>query len=97
MTDLLTVLRVLNILIWGALFAFVVGGAWTAIRGKDVRRSDPWRLGVAAVSAFIILGNLRWILAPDSDALFRAIYMMGAIVGLYKIYLVCTYGRGPKL
>lgn len=94
---MLTALRILNIFIWSGLLVYVFAGAAAAVTGKDVRRADPWRLSVAAVSVFIVLGNLRWLFAPDNEALFRAVYILGAVIGLFKIYLARTYGRGPKL
>jgi hypothetical protein len=94
---MLTALRILNLVIWGALLLCMIPGAQATVRGKEVRRGDPWRLGVAAVSIVIILGNIRWLVAPDNAALFIAIYVLTAIVGGYKIVLAKTYGRGPKL
>jgi hypothetical protein len=94
---MLTVLRVVNLLIWSALFFYVLRGAISTVTGKDTRRGDPMRLGVAAVCIVIVLGNLRWLVAPDDQTLFIAVYVLTAIVGIYKIILARTYGRGPKL
>lgn len=94
---MLTALRIINIAIWGALLAYMLPSARIAVIGKDVRRADPWRLSVAAVAILMILGNLRWLLAPDSDLLLGAVSALGIIVGAFKIILARTYGRGPKL
>jgi hypothetical protein len=94
---MMTALRLLNLIIWGGLWVYMVPGAWSAVRGKEIRRGDPMRLGVAAVCVVMILGNLRWLFAPDSDSLFASIYALSAMVGIYIIRLAKAYGRGPKL
>jgi hypothetical protein len=94
---LLTALRVANLIVWGALFIYMLPAARHAITGKDVRRADPMRLSVAAVCIVMILGNIRWLFAPDNQTLFASIYVLSAFVGVYKIILARTYGRGPKL
>jgi hypothetical protein len=94
---MLTALRLLNVLIWTGLLLYMLPSARHAVTGRDVRRADPWRLSVAVVSIVIILGNLRWLMAPDNALLFGAVYVLTAMVGIYKIILARTYGRGPKL
>jgi hypothetical protein len=94
---LLTALRLLNVLIWTGLLLYMLPGARQAVIGTGVRRSDPWQLSVAFISVAIVLGNLRFLLAPDNDAMFAAVYVLTAIVGVYKIVLARTYGRGPHL
>lgn len=93
----MTELRILNLLIWSALLLYMAPGASHAVSGKDVRRGDPMRLGVGAVCLVMILGNLRWLMAPDSDALFAAVYVLNALVGAYLFRLAKSYGRGPLL
>jgi hypothetical protein len=94
---MLTALRILNIAIWTGLLAYMLPAARSAVTGRDTRRGDPMRLGVASVCLVIILGNIRWLIAPDSQPLFLALYVLTAIVGVYKIILARTYGRGPRL
>lgn len=94
---MLTALRILNIVIWSGLFVFMFVGARSAVTGKGVRLGDPWRLSVASVSVLMILGNLRWLLAPKSEDLLAAISVLGIIVGSFKLYLARLYGRGPRL
>lgn len=94
---MLTALRLLNVLIWTGLLVYMLPGARHAVTGKEVRRADPWQLSVAVVSFVIILGNLRFLLAPENETMFAAVYVLTAIVGIYKIILARTYGRGPKL
>jgi hypothetical protein len=94
---LLTALRVANLLVWGALFAYMVPAARHAVTGKDVRRADPMRLSVAAVCIVMILGNLRWLIAPENMNMLGAVSVLSLLVGIYKIILARTYGRGPRL
>jgi hypothetical protein len=94
---MLTVLRIANTVIWAALLAYMFKGAKAAVTGKGVRRADPMRLGISSVCLVMLLGNLRWLLAPDSDALFATVYVLNGIVGIYIIVLGYAYGRGPKL
>jgi hypothetical protein len=93
----MTALRILNLVIWGALFVYMLPSAHHVVTGKDVRRADPMRLGVAAVCVVMVLGNIRWLLAPDNEMLFATIYALSAMVGVYKIILARAYGRGPRL
>lgn len=93
----LTALRIANLLIWGFLFLYVLRGASHAVSGKETRRGDPMRLSIASVCIIMILGNIRWLMAPEDQGLFAVIYVLSAIVGIYKIVLARTYGRGPKL
>jgi hypothetical protein len=72
-------------------------GAYSAVTGKNVRRGDPMRLGMACVCTVMILGNIRWLVAPDNAAFFAAIYVLSALSGAYIAILAKTYGRGPKL
>lgn len=95
--DGLTLLRILNLLIWSGLLLYMLPGAKSAIMGRDTRRGDPMRLGLSFVCLVIIGGNLRFLLAPDSDGLWMAIYLLSAAVGLYLIRLGNAYGRGPRL
>ena len=94
---LLFVLRLIALAVWAALFVYMVPGARAAIKGKDLRRGDPMRLGVAIICLVMILGNLRWLLAPESDELFAAVYVLSIIAGAHTFKLAMVYGRGPLL
>lgn len=95
---MLTTLRLLNIAVWSLLFVYMMSqGGWAAIRGKEVRKADPMRLSVAAVSLVIVLGNLRWLIAPESDAALLILTLLTFQVGVYKICLGLVYGRGTML
>lgn len=97
MDDLLNILRVLNVAVWTGLLLYMLPGAKSAITGRDIRRGDPMRLGVSFVCLVMIGGNLRFLLAPDSDGLWLALYVMSAAVGLYIARLGKAYGRGPRI
>jgi hypothetical protein len=92
-----TALRILNVIVWGGLIAFMLPGAWSAAFGKAVRRGDPMRLACLATGAVMVGFNLRWLLAPDSIILWQALYGLAAAVGVYIIMLARAYGRGPHV
>ena len=94
---MLTVLRLANIAIWTGLLIYMLPSAKQAVSGKEVRRADPMRLSVASVCLLIILGNLRWLFAPDNEMLLGAVSVLSIIVGMFKIVLSRAYGRGPRL
>lgn len=93
----MTALRLLNLAVWGLLLLYMIPGAHHAITGKDVRRGDPMRLGVGVVSIVMVLGNIRWLAAPDNMNLLAAVHILALLAGLYIALLAKTYGRGPKL
>lgn len=97
MSTALDILRIANVLIWAGLLAFMFEGAKTAVIGKETRRGDPMRLGVAFVCLVMIGGNLRWLFAPESQTLLAVVHIMAAAVGLYIARLASAYGRGPRI
>ena len=94
---MLTALRIANVVIWAGLLAYVFKGAKAAVTGKETRRGDPMRLSVASVCILIILGNLRWLLAPNNDVLLSGVSVLGILVAAYKWRLASAYGRGSRL
>ncbi|MFS0737563.1 hypothetical protein ABC347_10980 [Sphingomonas sp. 1P06PA] len=49
-------------------------------------------------TALVMLGFvLRWLLAPDSDLLWKALYILCALDGVYILTLGRAYGRGPRV
>lgn len=93
----MTALRILNLIVWLGLLIYMLPGAYNAVFGKQLRRGDPMRLAVLA-TAFVIIGfNLRWLLAPDNFDLWRALYVLSAVLGVYIARLAYAYGRGPNV
>ncbi len=93
----MTALRIINVVIWGALLLYLLPGAWSAVHGKAVRRGDPMRLGCVA-TAFVMLGFfLRWLLAPESDLLWQALHILSAADAVYIWFLARAYGRGEHV
>ncbi|MFS0771027.1 hypothetical protein [Sphingomonas sp. 1P08PE] len=91
--DLLTCLRLLNVASWGAALIYVLPGASAAVFGP-ARRGDPMRLG-CATTAIVMLGFvLRWLVMPDSEAAWAALYALGAADAVFIIALARSYGRG---
>lgn len=94
---MLTALRVLNLVVWTVLLFYMLPSSRHAVFGKDMRRGDPMRLSVAAVCVVMILGNLRWLMAPGSQTLLAGITALSLAVGCFKIALARAYGRGPRI
>jgi hypothetical protein len=61
--------------------------------GALTRCASAWQRS----SIVMILGNLRWLFAPENMNLLGAVSMLSLLVGIYKIILARTYGRGPRL
>lgn len=93
----MTALRIINVAIWGAVFLYMVPGAFSAARGKAVRHGDPMRLAVAAMAFVLCATQLRWLLAPENVSLWRALLVLGAANGVYLGLLARAYGRGRWL
>lgn len=93
----MTALRILNCIVWAAVFIYMAGGAWSAASGRDLRRGDPMRLACCA-TAFVMIGfNVRWLFAADNMLLWRALYVLSAALAVYIIVLGRAYGRGPRV
>lgn len=90
-------LRVINVAVWGCLLVYMLPGAKSAVIGSETRRGDPMRLGVAFVCLVMLGGNLRWLLAPESEQALLALHVMSASVALYIARLAYAYGRGPRV
>lgn len=93
----MTYLRILNVIIWGCMAAYMFSGAWSAIVGSNVRRGDPMRLACFATALLMVGFNLRWLLVPDSIWTFQALYGLSAVLGAYIMVLAHAYGRGPRV
>jgi len=86
-----------NIIVWSVVLVVALGGAFTAaFRKRDhVRRGDPMRLAVFLVASLFLGHNLRWLVAPHWDEAWKALFVAGALVALYVLSLMFSYGRGP--
>lgn len=93
----MTILRVLNLVAWAALAAYMIPGAWSALFGRAQRRGDAMRLGVLATSMLIFGFNTRSLMAPDNDGLLQVLLVMslGTAGGIF--WLAWSYGRGPRV
>ncbi|GAA4015360.1 hypothetical protein GCM10022280_12600 [Sphingomonas swuensis] len=89
----MTLLYVLAVLIWGSTLVYSAPGAVSAFR-HSARQGDPMRLGVAMVSATILLGSLRWLFAPQSESLLAVVFVLSCGTGCFVLRLMRTYGRG---
>lgn len=93
----MTELRILNLIVWGALLIFMAHGSWSALFGKNQRRGDAMRLACFAMAAVQIGFNLRWLFWPEDVVLWQALYVLSAGAAVYIAWLAHTYGRGPRV
>lgn len=93
----MTTLRIINIIIWLVVVVYCLPGAWAAASSRATRRGDPMRLACLA-TGFVMMGfNLRWLLAPENQTLWQALYVLAAADGLYVLSLARAYGRGARV
>jgi hypothetical protein len=53
---------------------------------------------VEAMTGVLVIGFTgRWLVAPDSLALWQMLYVLGPGVAAYKLWTAHTYGRGPRV
>lgn len=89
-------LRIINIAVWGIMLAYMLPGAWSATTAR-ARYGDPMRLA-CALTAVVMLGfNLRALLAPEDELLWKTLLVLSAALALFILKLGRTYGRGPRL
>jgi hypothetical protein len=93
----MTVLWIINAVVWSALFLFVLPGAWSAAKGTAPRYGDPIRLAVLATALMMDGFALRWLFAPQSQFLWQILYLLSAIDAIYIAILCHAYGRGPQV
>lgn len=86
-------LFILALLIWAAALVYALPGALGAF-GKQPRRGDAMRAGVAAVAAMVVFGSLLRLLVPDSQSLIAALFVYVSGVGCFVLWLMRSYGRG---
>ena len=95
----MTALRVLNLIAWGVMLAYMLPGAWSAAGGK-ARYGDPMRLA-CALTAVVFLGfNGYWLVNADSsprDPFMAALLVLSAALAVFILKLGRTYGRGGLL
>lgn len=93
----MTLLRILNVIVWGALALYMIPGAWAAAKGTATRYGDPMRLSVLATALVMIGFFLRWLLAPDSVLLWQFLHVLSIADAIYIAMLARAYGRGKHV
>lgn len=95
----MTALRILNLIVWGVMLAYMLPGAWSSA-GKGARYGDPMRLA-CALTAIVFLGfNGYWLFGPNKvaeDPFMLALLVLSAALGLFILRLGHAYGRGSLL
>lgn len=89
-------LRIINIVLWASMAAYMAPGAWSAAFGK-ARYGDPMRLACFATGVVFVGFNLRALLTPDNDLLWHALLTVSAALAIFIWKLGRTYGRGPRV
>lgn len=84
-------------LIWSVVLLFASRSAFAAAFLKSERRGDPMRLATWLVALVMVCGSLRWILLPDNETLWKAVWVVASITGFYVLRLMIAYGRGPEV
>ena len=97
----MTELRILNLIVWGVMLAYMTPGAWCATSTR-ARYGDPMRLACALTAIVFIAFNLYWIFGPrahaaPTDPLMNALLLLSAALGGFILKLGTTYGRGQRL
>jgi hypothetical protein len=95
----MTALRVINIIVWGVMLAYMLPGAWAAT-GRGARYGDPMRLACALTAILFIAFNGYWLVnaanAP-TDPFMTALLVLSAALAVFILKLGRTYGRGGLL
>jgi hypothetical protein len=92
----MTVLRIINLVCWGAMLAYMLPGAWASL-GRRARYGDPMRLA-CALTGFVVIGfNLRWLIAPNDVVLWKGLLVLSSALAIFILHLGLTYGRGSLL
>ena len=90
-------LRILLIIAWSAVVAFMASGAWASVTRRAVRRGDPMRLACFVTALLFIGYSLRALIAPASDWAWQALHLLSAADAVFIVALGRAYGRGPHV
>jgi hypothetical protein len=87
-------LRVGCLLLWAAAALVLAPGALRYVRGR-FDGCDAYRTAFF-FTALLFIGSLsRWILAPDDEEIFVALYAMTAALAVY-VMILAVQGRPPR-
>lgn len=93
MLTALTCLRLVSIAAWALVAGCLGGSAYRAIRGRTFAY-DNFRAGFFFVALLMIGFNLRWLLAPDDQGVWLALYALSALVAFFVLKVVRAHGKG---
>ncbi len=99
----MTELRILNLIVWGAMFLYMAPGAVSAVT-RHARYGDPMRLA-CALTAIVFTGfNAFWLWGAghhcppvEEDRILNGLLVLSSALGIYIWKLGATYGRGVHL
>lgn len=92
----MTELRILNIIIWGAMMIYMALGAWAVVSG-GARRGDPMRLACFLTGAVFVGYHLRALFWPGNETAANGLHVAAALIPVYIICLGRAYGRGEHV
>lgn len=89
---------IVNLFVWGAAMLYAAPGAYyAAFRQSKARSGDAMRLAVFLVALVFNSHIVRWLIAPNDTQSWKAIYIVGALTGVFVVRLMISYGRGRSL
>lgn len=89
-------LRILNLIAWCGVLAYMMPAVASIMRGKT-RMRDPNHLIYAAFAVLVIGFNLRWLAVPDSDLMQAGLLCIGIAIAVMTILAARAYGRGDHV
>lgn len=92
----MTLLRIIDALIWFVVAVYMAPAVLSIFRGKP-RTGDPARLACFSYGIVSAGFSLRWLVAPDSTEIWAALYAMSALVAVYTLHAARSYGRGDHV
>lgn len=93
----MTALRIINLIVWLSLAVYMLPAVISSFCGVNTRYGDPMRVAVFATCLVIAGFSLRWLIAPENEAMWRVLYILSAADALYIALLARTYGRGHRV
>lgn len=95
MLTMLTCLRLLSIVAWALVAGCLGRSAARAIRGRTYA-FDNFRAAFFFVALVMIGFNLRWLLAPDDQGTWLALYALSVLAAFYVLKVVLAHGKGSN-
>lgn len=79
---MLDALRILSMIAWAGVAAFLAPSAWRALAG-ETRAADHFRAALFFVALLMIGFAMRWYLAPADRTLWTILYLMNCVAAVH--------------